>query len=117
MHRVYGLMEPKELSLFDDSGAPTPEAAIPHFDVETYEAEFDYGRLAPQMGLVATLMADGRWRTLEEVAQATGCPQASVSARLRDLRKEKFGGFTVNRRARGDRAQGRFEYQVLRDDA
>jgi predicted transcriptional regulator len=32
-------------------------------------------------------MADGAWRTLAEISAATGDPEASVSARLRDMRK------------------------------
>ena len=40
---------------------------------------------------------DGKPRTLAEISAATGDPQASVSARLRDLRKEKFGGYIVTR--------------------
>jgi hypothetical protein len=61
-------------------------------------------------------MRDARWRTLEEIAQMTGDPAASISAQLRHLRKPRFGGYTVNRRVRGDRARGLFEYQVERSN-
>jgi len=88
----------------------------PHFDGATYEAEFDYARLGKQMGRVAALMIDGNWRTLAEVAAVTSDPEASISARLRDLRKPKFGGHTVERRARGARELGLFEYRLHRDD-
>jgi DNA-binding transcriptional regulator GbsR (MarR family) len=58
------------------------------------------------------LMRDGRWRTLDEIARSTGDPHASISAQLRHLRKARFGEHTVDKRARGDRRQGLFEYRV-----
>lgn len=84
------------------------------FDGKTYEAAFDENRLGRQLRAVYGAMKDGMWRTLEELESATHCPQASVSARLRDLRKEKFGGFVVERRSRGERARGLFEYRLTR---
>jgi hypothetical protein len=92
-------------SLFD----PTPP---PDFGGATYEPEHDRGRLGRQLGRVKALMADGEWRTLAEVSAATGDPQASVSARLRDLRKERWGAYAVERRRRGEAARGIFEYRV-----
>ena len=64
------------------------------------------------MKRVYTLMQDSEWRTLSEIARYTGDSEASISARLRDLRKPKFGGLTVNRRRR---SQGLHEYQVLQE--
>jgi hypothetical protein len=76
----------------------------------------DIPRLGKQLRAVYDVMADGQFRTLTAIADAvkanTGIvasPQ-SISARLRDFRKEKFGGFKVNRRAAGE---GLFDYQVL----
>ena len=66
------------------------------FDGKTYEPS-DGPRLGVQLAQVASLMRDGQWRTLYEIAHATGCPTQSVSARLRDLRKPRFGGYTVER--------------------
>jgi hypothetical protein len=43
-------------------------------------------------------MADGEWHTLKELSTITGASEASCSARLRDFRKPKFGGHTVDRR-------------------
>ena len=43
-------------------------------------------------------MSDGNWRSLRAIENETGYPQASVSARLRDFRKAKFGGHTVERK-------------------
>lgn len=80
-----------------------------HFDGTTYDAPRDHGRLSAQLIAVRDLMLDGEWRTLALVEATTGHPQASISARLRDLRKEKFGRYTVERRYLGD---GLYEYHV-----
>jgi hypothetical protein len=84
----------------------------PKFGGETFDPEHDEARLSGQLLRVVRCMADGCWRSLDEIANKTGDPEASVSARLRDLRKEKFGSFNVERRARGDRNKGNFEYRV-----
>ena len=85
----------------------------PHYNGPEYEPELDQVRLAGQTLRVFNLMRDGKFRTLEEIAVGTGDPAASVSAQLRHLRKDRFGGHTVNRQARGDRSQGLFEYQLI----
>jgi hypothetical protein len=84
----------------------------PDFDGETYEHDSDHARLMKQLDRVRELMLDGAWRTLAEISAATGDPAASVSAQLRHLRKERFGGFTVDKRSRGDRSAGLFEYKL-----
>lgn len=84
--------------------------STPPFDGRTIDHEKDHGRLAAQLARVRTLMLDSAWRTLPEIEAITHDPQASVSARLRDLRKEKFGGYTVERRRR---SEGLHEYRVL----
>ena len=78
------------------------------FDGETYDAEADLDRLSGQLLKVFSLMRDGQWRTLEEISIQIGKPgsHASVSARLRDLRKPKFGCHEVERRPRFARASG-----------
>lgn len=79
------------------------------FDGETYEEGRDGKRLSRQLLAVRSLMADGEWRTLGEIAARVGCSEASASARLRDLRKTKFGAMTVDRSSRG---RGLFAYRV-----
>lgn len=76
----------------------TPPAILGDRDGETYNAARDRKRLNGQAQNVYRLMQDGQWRTLAEIAAATDHPEASVSARLRDLRKPKLGGFKVERR-------------------
>jgi len=58
----------------------------------------DVPRLAGQLARVFELMCDGQYRTLTEIASATGCLETSAGARLRDFRKPKFGGHTVIQR-------------------
>ncbi len=81
------------------------------FDGETYQPERDHDRLQTQYERVAALMADGKWRTLEEIGRSVKAPPASVSARLRDMRKERNGSHSVERRLRG-KSTGLYEYQV-----
>ena len=83
------------------------------FNGSDYVAELDDQRLQGQIRRVYDLMKDGKFRTLSEIEAITGDPQASISAQLRHLRKQRFGGFTVNRQRRGDRKDGLFEYQLL----
>lgn len=80
------------------------------FDGSTYDHERDGSRLAEQTRAVFSVMKDGQYRTLSALAQMTGAPEASVSARLRDLRKPRFGSHTVNRQYLG---KGLFQYQLL----
>ncbi len=82
------------------------------FDGVTYEPKFDATRLRGEMARVYDVMIDGVWRTLHEIQGFTRDPEASISARLRDLRKAKFGSHTVERRRRGDPKRGLFEYRV-----
>lgn len=84
-----------------------------NFNGAVYQAEFDQDRLNKQHDRIKALMLDGVWRTLEEIADETGDPVASISAQLRHLRKPRFGGFIVERRARGDRFRGLFEYHLI----
>lgn len=79
------------------------------FDGETYSPKRDGERLFAQLNAVRSLMGDSNWRTLQSIAARTHSPEASVSARLRDLRKAKFGGSTVQRRYVG---AGIWEYRV-----
>lgn len=83
------------------------------FDGETYDRGRDHTRLTGQLLAVRDLMLDARWRTLSEIARDAGWQYdmtASVSARLRDLRKAKFGGYTVERRYVGE---GLWEYRLI----
>jgi hypothetical protein len=80
------------------------------FDGETFDRKRDGARLAAQLGRVRVALEDGEWHTLAELSVRTDAPEASVSARLRDLRKPRFGARTVERRYVGD---GEWEYRML----
>lgn len=91
----------------------TLDFSVPKFSGATYDEAHDGKRLQKQIYKIFDLMRDGVWRTYSEIAKATGAPEASISANLRNLRKESFGSHTVNRRPRGDRSGGLNEYQLI----
>jgi hypothetical protein len=72
----------------------------PRFGGPVYDPALEGERLRRQLGRVFDLMRDGRWRSLYEIANATGDPETSTSAQLRHLRKPRFGGNTVEKQRR-----------------
>lgn len=72
-----------QLSLMDW----TPPAILGDRDGETFSAWRDLDRMNTQASAVFNYMRHGQWRTLADIAANTGHPEASVSARLRDLKK------------------------------
>lgn len=82
------------------------------FDGSTYDPAKDMDRLKSQWEVVFDLMQDGRWRTLREIEDETGFPQSSISARLRDFRKPKFGGHTVERSRQDQDRSGTYVYRI-----
>jgi hypothetical protein len=82
----------------------------PHFNGPEYVPTRDWERLTTQVGRVFTCMKDRQWRTLREISNATNDPEASVSAQLRHLRKERFGSHTVNRK---HIKNGLYKYQLI----
>ena len=83
------------------------------FDGATYDPAFDYQRLESQLERIKTLMSDGEFRTLAQIRNIIGGSEAGISARLRDLRKEKFGSYIVNRKRVGDPSAGLHAYQLI----
>lgn len=92
-------------SLFDF----VPPVILGDRDGQTFDRKRDGARLNKQVQDVFNFMSDGRWHTLHDISNKTGHPEASVSARLRDLRKPKFGSFTVERRAL---SKGLWQYRM-----
>ena len=80
------------------------------FDGSTYDHKQDGPRLTGQLGEVWELVKDGEWWTLKQLAKKTGGSEAACSARLRDLRKPRFGRMRVDRVRQ---AEGWFEYRVV----
>lgn len=92
--------------------SPPPRASLPLFDFSGPSlTRSDRLRLGDQLRRVADFMGKGGWYSLEEISIATGAPEASVSARLRDLRRPKCGCWTVERRRRSG---GLWEYRAVR---
>ena len=83
------------------------------FSGACYEARHDKQRLTGQLEKIYDLMKDGRYRTLAEMRMRLGYPEASISAQLRNLKKPAFGSHTLNKRSRGNRDIGLWEYQLL----
>lgn len=81
------------------------------FNGPVYDPALDDDRLRRQIGRVFALMRDGAWRSLYEIAEATGDPETSTSAQLRHLRKRRFGGYMVEKRRRTMRG-GTYEYRL-----
>ena len=93
------------------------EPTLFDFDGETYEPRHDRVRLNRQLSKVWLAMLRPGWHTLAEIEKRTEEPQASISARLRDLRKDRFGGHEVLRQRRGDPSEGLFEYRLIPSEA
>lgn len=80
---------------------------------ETGDPVEDAPRLARQLELVRAAMEPGNWWTLEELATVASCTTQSASARVRDLRKDKFGAHTIERKSvPGQR--GLFLYRMVK---
>ncbi len=84
-------------------------------DGDTFDPVVDTVPLNNQMVRVWCVMHDGLWRSLPVIADGTGDPEASISARLRDFRKPQFGGHQVlRRRQKGWRLN---EYRLVWNDS
>jgi len=72
----------------------------------------DKKRLGGQREQIRIVMVDGAWRSLPDLAAAIFAADSSIpsiSARLRDLRKAKFGSYILDKR---EPRAGYFEYQL-----
>ena len=78
-----------------------------------YKTHSDHDRLAGQHERIKALMGDGQWRTLGEIHDATGDPEASISAQLRFLRTARFGSHEVKKQRRD--GAGLWEYRLVPD--
>lgn len=85
-----------------------------HRDGSTYEAAKDFHRLNGQAERVWSVMRDGKWHTLASISAKTGDPEASISARIRDFAKERFGGVKHERRRVDESERTRqHEYRLI----
>jgi len=67
------------------------------FNGDDYQPDRDDVRMSGQLERVFNCMKDGQWRTLGKISEVTGDPEASISAQLRHLRKDRFGGHTIEK--------------------
>jgi hypothetical protein len=101
------------------SGDPLACAMPPDFDGDTFDRERDGKRLLTQQQAVESLMRDGKARTIPEIVAGikryygVTATESGVSARIRDLRKTKFGGYRVDSTYR---AAGVWEYKIIMED-
>lgn len=95
-----------------DSSTPQ-HVVIATRDGSTYVHERDGVRLHKQHERVLLALRNGAWWTLAQLSTHTGDPEASVSARLRDLRKPRFGSHEIDRRYV---RRGLFEYRLVKRD-
>ena len=68
------------------------------FDGTTYIPTLDHSRLTKGLRKVYDAMTDGRWWSLHELSLRCGVYEQSIGSRVRDIRKERFGGFQVDRK-------------------
>lgn len=62
------------------------------FDGKTYNVKLDYERLKNNTQRVFVLLLDGKWHGKKDLEEVGG---AAYDSRVRDLRKKRFGGFTI----------------------
>jgi len=79
------------------------------FEGATYDEVLDKDRLLTQLDKIYEAIKDGNWYSLAQLASMTGAPEASVSAQLRNLRKQKHGGHIIDRR----RVYNFYEYSLV----
>jgi hypothetical protein len=90
---------------------------IPAIFGKTFEPEHDGPRLTSQQKRVEALMGDGGWRTLPAIVAEmkklyrVQCGEASVSARLRDMRR---GGWVIERQRTAPNS-GLWAYRATND--
>lgn len=84
------------------------------FDGSTYDEALDGERLGRQLDRVRDVLLANRGTlfTLSELQRVAGGSEAGVSARIRDLRKQRNGGHKVLRRRR---STGTWEYGIPRE--
>lgn len=82
------------------------------FQGNVFDPAFDSVRLQTQADRLRALMHDGKWRTLAEISATTNDPEASISRMLRYFREPRHGGYQLDKRPRGERVVGLWEYRL-----
>ena len=84
------------------------------FDGDDIDHERDCARLTGQLKRVYEYMHTHEWCSLQDISEATSDPEASVSAQIRNLRKDRFGAHTIDRKYHGN---GLYEYKMTINNA
>lgn len=80
------------------------------FSGATFDPALDGERLNTQLHRVYDVLRDHAWHTLPELREKCGGSDAALSARIRDLRKPRFGFHTIeSRRVR----EGLWAYRLV----
>lgn len=89
-------------------------SVIADFDGASFDRQIDGERLGSQLAAVKLYLIQngGEWYTLARLSFLLGYPEASISARLRDLRKARHGGYEIARRRVGP-GRGQWEYSLV----
>lgn len=82
------------------------------FEGATYDEILDYDRLSTQIEEVLNSMVDQEWHKMQDIAASINAPEPSVSAQIRNLRKEKHGGYVIERRRVGNTYEYRLDLQA-----
>jgi hypothetical protein len=72
----------------------------PEFGGSTFDHKRDAADFRCQLDRTRGIMLGGGWHTLEYLASEVGCSEATVSARLRDLRKPRYGAYNIEKRVK-----------------
>lgn len=84
------------------------------FSGDDYSTSYDHKRLSKQIDVIKAIVTKApKWWTLRELHELTGIGESSISAQLRNLKKPEFGKYVLERRPRGRREDGLYEYRIM----
>lgn len=92
------------------------------FSGEAYDEDRDCSALTGQLRIVFDIMSDQKWRSVRRIQQLMvrdygqselACPENSIQAQIRNLRKPKFGNYECPRKTMPGKRGGR-GYSVYR---
>jgi hypothetical protein len=84
-------------------------APAPRFDSGVELTKADHQRLGAQIQRVLSVLSDGGWYSVPDLQDCIWAqfrvrdPEPSLSAQIRNLKKSKHGGHTIERKREGNR--------------
>jgi len=70
----------------------------PVFHGDDYQKPRDHTRLKNQLETILDLLKKGSWYSLPQLSEMTGYMTSSISAQIRNARKERNGGYTIEKK-------------------